>query len=44
MSEALEQHRVLADIYTALVSDLSTMRVGLIGHFQPCITEIYLHI
>ena len=32
-----------------LINDLnvvrpSTMRVELIGHFKPCMTEIYLHI
>ena len=26
------------------VNGLGTMRVELIGHFKPCMTEIYLHI
>ena len=27
-----------------VAEDQITMRVELIGHFQPCMTEIYLHI
>ena len=26
------------------LADVTTMRAGLIGHFEPCMTEIYLNI
>ena len=28
----------------APLQQVSTMRAELIGHFQPCMTDIYLHI
>ena len=27
-----------------MIGRLTTMRVELIGHFKPCMTDIYLHI
>ena len=33
-----------AEIEAAMAAQVTTMRVELIGHSKPCMTEIYLHI
>ena len=45
VSEAIaarEQTRHMLQVLTGIIR--ATMRVELIGHFKPCMTEIYLHI
>ena len=42
ITELLKKLRKKARL--ALADPRGTMRVGLIGHFKPCTTDIYLHI